>query len=252
MSSIYPEIDEAVKAYESKLEDLAGRNAIDPPGHLKNKVLGALYAEIDKDLSHQEKGKVIALETRKDDISHKKNLWKFAAAASFTLFIISSGVFINSKSNYADLQAELNQTEEKLDMALTEAQQEVEKLDQSVITFENQLAFLSSEQTKQVQLKGTEKSTNASVSVYWNAENNRVLLKVNDLPKTPPSKQYQLWAIIDEQPTDMGMLPLDEFGNGLIEMPYTAKNPVAFAITLEEEGGKPEPNLDELYVIGNV
>ena len=50
----------------------------------------------------------------------------------------------------------------------------------------------------------------------------------------------------------MGILTVKGFGNTLIEMPNKAKNLVAFAITLENEGGKSEPNLEEMYVIENV
>lgn len=249
MSSIYPEINEALRSYENKLNHLADANAIKPPKELKEQVLTALYKEIDKD--KEQSGKVVSI-NQGSDFSGRKNIWKITAAASFVLFIIASSVFINSRSNNSSLQAKLDQQEAEYELALTKANKELESLDQSMNNFENQLAFLSNKQTKQVQLSGTEKSESAAVSVYWNTENNKVLLKVNELPQTPSKKQYQLWAIIDEKPTDMGMLPVEGFGNTLIEMPNKAKNPVAFAITLEDEGGKPEPNLEEMYVIGNV
>lgn len=250
MSSIYPEIDQAVRAYETKLNHLADANAIQPPKELKKQVLTSLFEEIDKDLDSKE-GKVVSIDRNPEAIG-RRSTWKIVAVASFVLFIIASSVFINSRSNYNSLKAEIEQKEEEFELALTMANKELEALDHSLSNFENQLAFLSNKQTKQVQLSGTEKSENADVSIYWNTESDKVLLKVNELPKTPSAKQYQLWAIIDDQPTDMGMLPVENFGSSLIEMPNQAKNPVAFAITLEEEGGKPEPNLDELYVIGNV
>lgn len=253
MSSIYPEINEAVRSYEKKLNHLADANAIQPPKELKEQVLNALFEEIDKDIKTEtdSKRKVLPINTS-PEIVGRMNIWKITAAASFVLFIIASSVFINSRSNYNTLKSSIDQREEAYDLALTKAKKQIDTLDQSLSKFNNQLAFLSNKQTKQVQLSGTEKSIHSDVSVYWNQASNNVLLKVNELPQTPSKKQYQLWAIIDDKPTDMGMLPVDNFGNSLIEMPYKAENPVAFAITLEEEGGKPEPNLEELYVIGNV
>jgi len=49
----------------------------------------------------------------------------------------------------------------------------------------------------------------------------------------------------------MGVFDLTAAVGGLVEVPHI-RNPQAFAVTLETKGGNPLPNLDELYVIGNV
>ncbi len=47
--------------------------------------------------------------------------------------------------------------------------------------------------------------------------------------------QYQLWAIVDNQPVDAGMLEMDK-GHMMVKMKNIPRAQL-FAITLEQEGG---------------
>lgn len=251
MSSIYPEIQEALVTYQEKMEEIASVNAIDPPEELKNKVLSAVYKEIENDKSN--KGKVINGNfDKQNEVSESKSIWKILAAACFVLFLISTAVYINSRSNYSELEAELITLNEEHEIEKSQINNRKEQLVSTIDEQREYLNFLADAKTKTIQLEGTEKSTSSQVRVYWNSTNEKVYLKIDELPAPPTKKQYQLWAIIDGNPTDMGMLPRDTNLAEIIAMPNKASNVVAFAITLEDEGGKPTPNLEELYVIGNV
>ncbi len=74
---------------------------------------------------------------------------------------------------------------------------------------------------------------------------------VESLPKTPTGKQYQLWCIIDGKLVDMGVID-KEFENKVLTIKAPKGSVVAFAITLEKQGGSKTPTLEEMYVIGNV
>ena len=76
---------------------------------------------------------------------------------------------------------------------------------------------------------------------------------VNNLPAPTSGKQYQLWAILNGQPVDLGVIPNDIFVQKKALL-LTMKNTIgaqAFAITLEKMGGNPTPE-GQMYTLGNL
>jgi len=101
-----------------------------------------------------------------------------------------------------------------------------------------------------IQMLGTAKAPAALASVIWNPTTQKAYLDVASLPEPPSDKQYQLWAIVDGVPVDMGVFEVVLNGTSLQEVPFIA-NPQAFAVTLEQRGGSPTPTLEEMVVVGN-
>lgn len=251
MSHIYPEIKDALIAFQKDIEKLVLANAKTPPSELKEQVLGAVFAEIEQDNSNA--SKIINADFNKQD-SSQNNGWrsKLLAAASIALIIGASFMYFNANKKVNALTANLNEFETKNSALLKEKDNLVDELNSSL---SNQIAknsILTDQKTKEITLAGTAIASDAQVRVFWNEESADVLMKVDNLPATPIEKQYQLWAIVDGTPTDMGVLDINFTDKGLIEISNKVKNAQAFAITLETAGGKPTPNLDQLYVIGNV
>lgn len=122
--------------------------------------------------------------------------------------------------------------------------------DNTKAELEEQLAILRDDAYRSVLLKGTDKSPDALAAVYYNESDNKTYLDVRNMPAPTTDMQYQLWAIVDGKPVDMGVfnLPIDSVD--FVEVPHIA-NAQAFAVTLETKGGNPTPNLEEIYVIGN-
>ena len=137
------------------------------------------------------------------------------------------------------------QEKEQISESLSETEQLAQR--QQVVN-EN----LTDPATKNVVLEGTENSPDSKVRVFWNAANQKVFLKVDQLPEPDAASQYQLWAIVDGEPQDMGVFEIDTASTQIQPMPNAVQNAQAFAITLEKRGGSPAPNLDAMYVIGNV
>jgi anti-sigma-K factor RskA len=103
--------------------------------------------------------------------------------------------------------------------------------------------------SKKIELKGVEKHPNMLAEVYWDSSK-KVYLDIKNLPAAPTGKQYQLWAIVDGKPVDMGMY--DSKKSIAIQAMKSVENPQAFAITLEKEGGNPTPTMEEMYVMGTI
>lgn len=150
-----------------------------------------------------------------------------------------------------DLQAQLTQTQTQVSDINDRMVTLQLNCDERIQRLQEQLAILKNPAYKPISLKGTDNAPNAIAIVYFNPEENKSYLDIGNLPPTPSDKDYQLWAIVDGAPTDMGLFDLTTAVGGLVEVPHI-QNPQAFAITLETKGGNPSPNLEELYVIGNV
>ncbi len=67
-----------------------------------------------------------------------------------------------------------------------------------------------------------------------------LFLQKNHLPILEHGKQFQLWAVIDGLPVNVGLVPKDT-GEDFIRMNRT-KNASAFMITIEPEGGSEFPD----------
>jgi anti-sigma-K factor RskA len=74
---------------------------------------------------------------------------------------------------------------------------------------------------------------------------------MSGLPPLAESKQYQLWAIVDGKPVDLGMLPNEKQESLLLRMKDVSE-PQAFAITIEPKGGSARPTLDQMIVLGKI
>lgn len=124
--------------------------------------------------------------------------------------------------------------------------------DQNIQQLQEENTILKNPNYQRVQLLGTPtKAPDAIAAVYFNTTNNKTYLDIGSLPPAPSNMDYQLWAIVDGTPTDMKVIDMALAANGLLEVTHI-QNPQAFAVTLETKGGNPSPNLEALYVIGNV
>ena len=116
---------------------------------------------------------------------------------------------------------------------------------------QRQLALLTDIDTRGIVLNGTDNAPDSRALVFYNPDRQSVLFTASNLPAPPAGRQYQLWAINGDGPQDLGVLEVDLTGEELLDVPFVS-GAAAFAITLEEEGGKPTPDLTQLQVLGEV
>ncbi len=236
LSKIYPEIKTELTALEVAINAYSTVFEKAPPTHLKAKIFSQMqFAEPIMSTEEVEEDTIV----ESDSISRTKvmPLWpKFAAAAAVVLGILLGVNTLNTNK----LKVELAALQDKATSEKTESE-----------NTKSLLAFYQDSDNQLVKLAGVEKSPESSVSVFWNQKTNDVNLIVENLPKSPEGKQYQLWTIVDGVPVDMGMLDND-FSKKVLRMKNANGNIAAFAITLEKKGGSPTPTLEEMYVIGNV
>ena len=95
---------------------------------------------------------------------------------------------------------------------------------------------------------GTQVAPTSSANIYWDSASSNVYLIVKNMPKLPSVQQYQLWALIDNKPKDLGVFDATD-QNVILKMKNTQKAQ-AFAITIEKQGGSPSPDLQKLQSMG--
>ncbi len=228
--AMYPELKAELDLIEETQEELILKAAVRPRPALRQQILEAIPAET----------KVVDINSR------VISFWKFAAAASITVALITSYLAFSyhnrwrsSENNLADLIAQ-NQR----------IAQDYNHVNQRIDRMENDLRVMDDPSFKRVVMTGTPNSPEAMASVYWNQNTNEVYVSIQKMKTLARENQYQLWAIIDGKPVDAGMF--DGGTPGLIRMKDIGKGAILFAVTIEPRGGKPSPTMETMQVKGDV
>lgn len=237
LSKIYPEIAQELHTLELTMEQYALEHELKPPVQLKTKLFDQLDAAItDAPVTGPVNSPAAKI------ISSRPNYWRYAAAALLTGVVILSAYFMNWQMKNAQQIAALDNQNRLLQHQLDSNRNSLQNLNAEI-------ALTRNPAIKRVYLKGLEtKDPQAGMTVYWNQENQQVFIAGMSLPATPANKQYQLWAIKNGQPVDLGVFDLQ---NALVAM-KSIDEAQAFAVTLENTGGSAVPTLSDMVVIGQI
>ena len=171
--------------------------------------------------------------------------WLTPALSALLIGALAWGGWMFFQNN--EQEQELTELNEKLEVQ----EQECATIESDNKILEEQMRFIRTASNKVIRMKGTDKAPQALATVYWNPDAQKTYLDVNSMPTPPNDKQYQLWAIVDGTPVDMGVFEIDLNASTLQEVPFV-EGAQAFAVTLEPKGGSVAPTLTEMYVIGEV
>ncbi len=226
----YPEIKAEMTSIEEALEKYAQFNAVVPSNPI------AIEANI-----------IERINSKKNTISTKGSSYY---SSFLVLGVLLTGMLLLGVYFFYQ-QLQQKQVIEEQKGQIEQLQTAYSELQVNCNQFSQQIAYLRDPSNRSIQLTGTDLSSKSSAVVHWNPKVKKSFLDFVNLPEPPSNKQYQLWAIVDGQPTDMGVFDLKTSNNLLFEVPFI-ESPQAFAVTLENAGGSATPNLDQLYIIGEV
>ena len=220
MCTQYPEIAEARKAFEIALESQLLKDAVQPPEFLQQQIKEKIKSpNKDADANHFEK-----IETP----VRRMNAWRWVAAAS--LILLAGSIYWNVSANkkYQEVLAKNQELENQVLQStaqVSQMQDDIDKLQHPM---------------KTAALKSEDKSRTFA-TIYWDtlSASKDVYLLINNLPKPASDKQYQLWALLDGKPIDLGMIEAKQ--KRLLYQMKNVQKAQAFAITLEPKGGSPAP-----------
>ncbi len=240
MCAGHHEVMLAREAFEKQLEQHALKNSIAPPVHMQSQIFAELEVEGDK---RRSTGFIITETPRENQQAPVVTMrwWKYAAVAAILLFAGSAALnlyYLNRFKTYKELYL-ASQNEFANSRKAMQAQ---------MTAYQNSLQVLRDTNMAVVKMKGVTKYPESMATVYWDKRSKDVYLLVNNLPKPAPGKQYQLWAMVNGQPVDAGMLNWDE--SSTVASMKNIPEAQAFAITLENAGGSPKPTMEALYVLG--
>lgn len=249
MSAIYPELKQELTQQQTNIEKFVGTIAVTPPVDLKEKI----FAKING-IKQDSNLKTVPLPEKAEAkiVQMKSNPWmKYVAAASVVGLLVGAYFYTNlstERTNLASevvtLQDEVTTVKEKAATQIAATQSEINKLAE-------RQAFITNTNTSKIDLGPTGINPQARAIAYFNTEVSELMLLSEAMPTPEEGKQFQLWAIADGNPVDLGMIEKDNTFKENIDLSQI-ENIQAFAITLEKDGGSPTPNLEQLYVIGNV
>jgi anti-sigma-K factor RskA len=221
----YPELAAQRRKFEEKLEQYASDHAEMPPPEIKVRIFEAI----------SNPAKIIAIEHSK---SPRNVGWlRYIAAASVVLLIGIVVLYYQTSRQNKDLAGTNGRLKDKLDT--------MQSILDRIIKEDN---VVKDPNTTVVNMVGTKVAPKSSANVYWDSTNTSVYLVVKNMPKLPSDQQYQLWALIDGKPKDLGVFDAPD-DKVILKMKNTRKAQ-AFAITIEQKGGSPSPTLQKMQSLG--
>jgi anti-sigma-K factor RskA len=220
----YPELNNAVIRYEEELEKNMQQHITLPPEKTDDKILKKL------DSLNIPVVPINVAGNNKD-----KNRWIKVAAAAAVVFLAISSFF-----NYI-LYNKINEQE----LALIEAKNTTATLPPEDYT------ILKDPAITPVAMYGVGIHSICRCTMFWDKKTGKMYIMIHHLPLSSSSKDYQLWAMVDGNPVNVGIIQ-DEIRGRFIEMQNVPANAVAFTVTLEKAGGSETPTTQQTYLSGKI
>ena len=234
----HPDLKTEVSEIENALKGYADVNAVNPPEVLRSETLEKLVTAKEQDTPIVPIG-----------VKHN-HFYKYAFAASVALLLLSVITLINLYSQLKDSYnqiAILQQSNQKYAAHTNYVESQLRDAKQSLNVFHKPEIY------KVVSLKGTPNAPTASMMVAFSAQKSEVMIDVASLkmPANDAQHQYQLWALVNGQPVDLGVFDAKADSAGMIKM-KSLKSAEAFAVTLEPKGGSITPTMEQMMAMGSI
>jgi hypothetical protein len=240
----YPELQQELEKVENALTQYAVSFSQAPPPDLEDKIWNTIQAgNEDKVTSNVEKEgpRVIPFPSE----GAQPTQWKFAAAVAVLVGSVAMNVILWNKDNKSSVETASLIT--RVD-SMNNRQHELALL---LDGYRKAKDMMSDTDMQTIVMHTMQKGHAMAATLYWSKSKGEAYVSVDGLPAPPPGMQYQLWAIKDGKPVDMGVLPNDMANTPSMKkvgMPVNGGD--AFAISLEKSGGSPVPTMENIYVLG--
>lgn len=173
--------------------------------------------------------------------------YSYLLAASIVFLIISLAANLYLLNDIKEYENRISALNDKIKLMT----QDFESVNNKLVQSSGDMKIATDKNYKMIELKGLEKSPGLKAIAFWNPVSKKVYIKVESLPIPPVNRRYQLWAIQNGNPQDLGMMDVDPSDTGLHEMKNT-DGAQAFAITLEPKTGSTNPTMSEMYAMGEI
>ena len=206
----YPEIENAYNTMQRNLEVIAKTNAIEAPKNTLNSIL-------------EELNDAPIIELNKTSKYKKWYQLSIAACVAALIFAGSTYFFYN---NNQKLTNENQIVVEELFDLRSDIEQNNKMLDKVM----RQLLKLNNPETEKYIIKGNERAKDLKTVAYINPKEKTSLIDVVFLPELPEEQHYKIWAELQDEKINLGVL--DKADRKLRRIPYM-KDALALSITIE-------------------
>ncbi len=226
----HPEIAQARKSFELALENQLARETIEPPAHLKAEILQSITVPGTNGTQGKEMHYL-------SPVRHL-NIWKYITAACL-LLVAGMSYWANSvNTKFQDMLRANVEVANQFDHA---SHAESVKALKSIV---------QKPSIKWTTMVEPANEGHCMAHVYWDTLSKNTFLLLGNIPKSVADKQFQLWAMLDNQPVNLGIFDIRKEGQ-LIKMKNISKAK-DFTITIEPKGGSDAPNVKATYAVGQL
>ena len=247
MASTYPEVKREMEAIEIAMEHYAVQNAVKPTFGLENKIFERIGLSA---IAPQQEAKIIPLNA---DINSgyqaKIRGLRLALVACVALLVVSVAALYSAHSDLGIAREQitsLSSDREKFTSTVNYMKENNADLNKLV-------AMADDPNWKTIKLAG-QKNPNDNMVVYWHPKEQHVMVNTTKmaLPVNDKAHQYQLWALVNGKPVDLGVFDVNPDTAHILVNMKEIGTAQAFAVTLEQRGGSPTPTMEQMMVMGGV
>lgn len=256
MTAKYAQIKEEITAIEIAMEAYALNNAVLPSEGLDLKVLSAIESlKVPEELPSAAATiteKAAPVQVPLHTVGHDSRIrsLRIALAACAALLLISLVALYSAHH-------QLNKAQDQI-LALNTQNQNfaatVGYLKQQTGDLQKLADMPADPNWKTVKLAGTKMDPAAKMIVYWHTTGRHVMVDNSKmaLPANDQSHQYQLWALVNGKPIDLGVFDVKPDTTSILLNMKEISGAQAFAVTLEKRGGSVSPTMNQMIVMGGV
>jgi anti-sigma-K factor RskA len=203
----------------------------DPPAALRARVLASAG------------GRVVAMPARRPVTA-----WApWLAAAAMLLVAIGAGGYASSlRERVRVLEAQLRDALLRVD----DGERRVNVALRAAADSQGQLSIIVAPDVRRIDLAGQAVAPSASARTFWSPSRG-VVLTAAKMPALPAGRTYQLWFLKGQDKVSVGLLKPDAEGrvSTIVNNATNLPEPTAVAVTIEPEGGVPQPT-GAIYLVG--
>ncbi|AWX45393.1 hypothetical protein HME9304_02407 [Flagellimonas maritima] len=180
--------------------------------------------------------KQIILQSAKKERIVKRKLFRYVIAASIAIMIFAGSSVFFWNQNKA-LQEENTLVSNKMKNLEEVMKTQLEDV-------RNQFIVLNNPDTKKYTLRGKKEAKDLKAVAYINPVKKLSYINVSNLPELPENKCFQMWAEVNGELVNLGVIKEWDDKNKLLPLPY-AENAIGY-ITIEPEGGNSSPTVKNI------
>jgi len=255
MAAKFPEVKQEITMIELAMEQYAMQNAIEPSAGLKDQIMNQLSSnetvapEPTETDQMAKPTPIIPIQVHSAYEAKIKTL-RFALVACIAMLVVSAIALYYAHNELGEAKNQI--------IALNLDKQKFANTASYLTTENADLRKISDMATdpdwKVIKLAGTKMDPMAKMVVYWHTNGQHVMVDNSKmaLPINDQNHQYQLWALVNGKPVDLGVFDVKSDSAQILLAMKEISGAQAFAVTLEKRGGNASPTMDQMIVMGGV